>query len=187
MLPPRYIFNSLTFSHNCLLNYNLPAAICAIICIGVLSIWHFNGFRKILCQCIRIFRWSARKGRSRWPPELVELVRHIIDIYIVPLTLFVIVRYFPVMSNVLKVWLKGVRWQVWGAGGRRCGLVLTYRAASCNFCSNFNCDNVNICMIPDIQTFPAWYTESQKPMQAGLIIKIILVTDDNDNQSGSLY
>jgi len=48
------------------------------------------------------------------------------------------------MSNVLEVWPKGVRWQVWGAGGRRWRLVLTYLAASCNFRSNFNCDNVNM-------------------------------------------
>ena len=67
---------------------------------------------------------------------------YIINIYIVWLMLFVIVRYFLVMSNVLEVWPKGVRWQVWGAGGRHCWHVLTYRTASGNLCSNINCDNV---------------------------------------------
>ena len=65
---------------------------------------------------------------------------YIIDISITWLTL-VIVRYFLATSSVLKVSPKGVRWQAWGAGGRRWRRVLTYRTASCNICSNFNCDN----------------------------------------------
>ena len=86
---------------------------------------------------------------------------YIIDISIAWLTLFVTVRYFLAMSNVLKVWPKGVHWQVWGAGGRHWWCVLIYRAASCNFCSTFNLDNVNLCMVPYVQTFPAWYTYNQ--------------------------
>lgn len=143
MLPRKYVLNFLKSSHERLLNCNLLAPIRAIISVGVLSIRHFNGLGKILCQCIRIFRWSWRKGRSRWPPELVELVWHISLTSIVWLTLFVIVRYFLVMSNVLEVWPKGVRWQVWGVGGRHWRRVLTYRAASCDFRSNFNCDTIS--------------------------------------------
>ena len=41
-------------------------------------------------------------------------------------------------------------------------------------------------MMEDVQTFPDWYTGSRKPMQAGLTINTNLVTDDNDNQPGSL-
>ena len=64
-------------------------------------------------------------------------------------------------------------------------LILTYQAASGNFHSNCNCDKVNLCMMLDVQTFPDWCTGSRKPMQEGLTIKTNLVTDDNDNQSGS--
>ena len=59
---------SLEPGNDCSLNCNLPASIRSIICVGVLSIRHFNGLWKILCHCIGIFRRSGRKGRSRWPP-----------------------------------------------------------------------------------------------------------------------
>ena len=73
---------SLKHYHDCSLSCNLLASICSIICISVLSIQHFNGLWKFLCHCIGVFRGSGRKGWSRWPPKLVELVRHIPLIYI---------------------------------------------------------------------------------------------------------
>ena len=87
--------------------------------------------------------------------ELVELVWYIsIDTSIAQLTLFRIIRCFLVMSSVLEVWPKGVRWQAWGAGRRRWRCVLTYRTANCNFHSNFNCE-CNVYMMLVVQTMPA--------------------------------
>ena len=99
--------------------------------------------------------------------------------------LFVVVMYFLVMSNVVGVWWKGVRWQVWGPSCRHWHAVLTYLGASWNLYSNFNCDKVNLCMMIDVQTFPDWYTGSRKLMQTGLTIQTNLVTGDNDNEPGS--
>ena len=92
--------------------------------------------------------------------ELVELVWYIsIDTSIAQLTLFRIIRCFLVMSSVLEVWPKGVRWQAWGAGRRRWRCVLTYRTANCNFHSNFNCE-CNVYMMLVVQTLPAVQTFS---------------------------